>query len=131
MRLGERDDREPADEDQRRRGEERLGFEVGERLGLPEALAHFDVDDGDFGAGGIHAEDRAGADGGALVSGVVKDPFGSGLHLAQVLDGSGVGDAIPDSLAVAQEVVEGVDGGFGFEEEAGAHGVHGTRKCRG
>ena len=54
---------------------------------------------------------------GAFVAGVVEDPFRSGLHLAQVLDGCGVGHAVPYGFAVAQEVVEGANIGLGFEEE--------------
>ena len=38
-----------------------------------------------------------------------------------MLDGRGVGDAVPDGFLVAEEVVKGVDVGLGLEEEAG-HG---------
>jgi len=108
---------EAADDDQRGLGEERFGFNLGEGFGRFETLAHFDFDDGNFGVGGVHAENCAGADGGALVAGVVEDPLRALGHLAQIFDGGGVGDAVPDSLLVAEKVVEGVLVGFGFEEE--------------
>jgi len=89
-----------------------------------EALAGLDLDDGDLRIGGIYADNGSGADGGALVAGVVEDPFGSGLHLAQMHYSGGVGYAIPCCFLIAQKVVEGIDVGLGLEEEVG-HGDHG------
>jgi hypothetical protein len=63
------------------------------------------------------AHHGAGADGGALVASVVKDPLCARLHLAQVLDGGGVGHAVPHGLLVAKKVIKGVNIGFGLEEE--------------
>ena len=88
-----------------------------------EALACLDADNRDFGVGGIDAEDGACADGGALVAGVVEDPLCARFHFAQMLDGGGVGDAVPDGFFVAEKVVEAINGGLGLEEEEG-HVLH-------
>jgi len=93
-----------------------------------EALADFDTDNGDLGICSVYADDGAGADGSALVARVIEDPPGAGLHLAEIFDGGGIGDAIPVGFFVAEEVVEGVGVGLGFEEEAGGHGDHGMRR---
>jgi hypothetical protein len=46
-----------------------------------------------------------------------------------MLNGCGVGHAIPECLLVALEVVEGINAGLGFEEEV-VHVVHGRRERR-
>jgi hypothetical protein len=119
--LGERNDGEAADFHQRRIGKDLLGLDPVEALRILEARADLDADERDFGVGGVHSGHGAGADGGALVAGVVEDPLGAGLELAQVFDGGGIGDAVPDGLLVAQEVVEAVGGGLGLEEVEGHH----------
>jgi len=122
--FGEGDYGKPSDDHERRACEKRLGFDGGERLWSLEALAYFDADDGDFGISGVDTGNGASADGGALVASVVEDPFGSGLHLAQMHYSGGVGYAIPCCFLIAQKVVEGIDVGLGLEEEVG-HGVYG------
>ena len=119
----ERNDREPADDDQWRVGEERLGLDGGEGLGRFDALACFDLDDGNLGIGGVHADNGPGADRGALVAGVVEDPLGASLHFTQIFDSGGVGDAIPDGFLVAEEVVEGIGIGLGLEQEVGHRSI--------
>ena len=91
-----------------------------------EALAHLDLHNWHLGIGGVHAHHSPRPHRRALIACVVKDPLGSSLHLAQVHDGGRVGDAIPFRLLIAQEVVEGVDVGFGLEQEVG-HALHGMR----
>ena len=118
------DNGKPSDDQERGVLEQRLGFDSGERFGCLEALADFDADDGDFGISGVDTGNGASADGGALVASVVEDPFGSGLHLAQMHYSGGVGYAIPCCFLIAQKVVEGIDVGLGLEEEVG-HGDHG------
>jgi hypothetical protein len=117
--LGERDYAEAADDDQWRLGEERFGFDGGEGFRRLKPLANFDFDDGDFGIDGVHAKDGAGADGSALIAGVVEDPLGALRHLAQVHYSGWVVDAIPDGFLVAEKIVEGVLVGFGLEEKVG------------
>lgn len=102
-------------------GKELLCLDLGEGLRVLQALARLDADDGNFGVGRVNAQDRAHPDSRAFVAGVIENPLRSGLHLAQVLDRGGIRDAVPHGLAVAQQVVEGVDTGLGFEEEVG-HG---------
>ena len=121
--FGQRHYGEAAYEDERGVLEQRLSFDCGEGLRGFEALADFDLDDGDLGVGGVDALDCAGADGGALVAGVVEDPFRSGFHLAQVLDCGGIGDAVPDGFLVAEEVIEGIHIGLSLEEEESGHGA--------
>jgi hypothetical protein len=55
----------------------------------------------------------------------------SRVHLAEVFDCGGIGDAVPIGFSVVEEVVEGVGVGLGFEEEVGGHGIDGMRGSRG
>ena len=104
---------------QRRGLEGLLGFYLLERFGVSQALARLDADDGHLGIGCVDAHDGSRADRGALVAGVIEDPFRSRLHLAQILDGGRIRHAVPDGFVVAHEIVEGVDAGLGFEEVVG------------
>src|SRR5271170_751757 len=72
---------------------------------------------GVFGIGGVDGDDFGQSDGGFAYVGMVDDKFFTGLHAAEVEESLGVGDAVPCGLAVADEVVVGVGGGFGFQEE--------------
>ena len=47
---------------------------------------------------------------------MVDDELFAFFHVAEVEQGGVVGDAVPGGLAVAEEVVEGVLVGFGFEQ---------------
>ncbi len=124
---GERNHGKAADGDERRVLEGLLGLDGVESFRVLEALAGFDAHDGNFGIGWIDACHRARAHCGALIAGVVEDQFRSRLHLAQVLDGCRVGDAVPHGLTVADEIVEGVAVGLGFEEEVAHTQVSGVR----
>ena len=53
--------------------------------------------------------------GGFADGGVIDDELVALLHVAEGEQGLVVGDAVPGGLAVADEVVEGVFVGFGFE----------------
>src|SRR5207248_6030687 len=92
------------------------GAHVVEGFLLLEALDRLDADFGIFGVGGVDGYDFGGADGGFAHIRVVDDEFFAGLHAAEIEQGGGVRDAVPGSFAVAHQVIEGVGGGFGFEE---------------
>ena len=64
----------------------------------------------------LDGDDFGEADGGFAGVGVVDDDLLAGLHVAEGDEGLRVLDAVPGGFAVADEVVEGVDVGFGFEE---------------
>lgn len=116
LRFGEGNHGETADADERRVGEELVGFDLGERDWFGDGLACFDLDGGILGIGSIDGNDGGGAYGGLVVAGFVDDEFVAGLHRAKVAEGDGIVDAIPDGGFVALQVGERICGGFGFQE---------------
>jgi hypothetical protein len=99
------------------------GFaDLGQGLFALEALAGLEADDGGghFGRGDgrsqFDGDHFGGADRGFAFIGVVDDAHLALFHVAEGDEGLGVLDAVPDGLAVAEEVVVGVLVGFGFEE---------------
>src|SRR6185437_8296254 len=82
-----------------------------------EAFAGFEADERGFAVGvELDGEDFGEADGGFAGVGVVDDDLLAGLHVAERDERLWVLDAVPGGFAVAEEVVEGVGVGFGFEE---------------
>ena len=106
--------------------EDRCVAEFGEWLFTLEALSSFEADDGIFGVRRVSsdADYLGGADGGLADVGVVDDAVLALLHIAEGDQGLGILDAVPGGFAVAEEIVEGVFVGFGFEKVR--HGLQGT-----
>ena len=106
---------------------------ISERLRNPLSL--FDVRDkvviitGASGSFGHACAVALGALGGAFVAGVVEDPLRSRFHLAQVLDGCRCGYAVPHGFAIANQIVERINSGLGFEEIV-AHGQASVVSCQ-
>lgn len=107
--------------DEGRIGEELIGFHLGKGDGFGDGFRGFEVKLGIFGIGGIDGYDDGRADGALFAAGVINDETVPGLHGSDVAKGKGIGDAVPESGAVALEVSEGIFRGFGFEKVAG-HG---------
>ncbi len=93
-----------------------MGLDLRERLWRCDGLAGFDFYFRNFGIGSIDADHRRRAYGALLFPGVVNHQALCWFHLPQMLHGSWICYAIPDSGFFALQVGEGIDRWFGFQE---------------
>src|SRR5579864_3521169 len=116
LRCGKRNDGEATLPYKRRIGEQLIGLDLHKRDRLGNRFASLDFDRWILGVGSVDRENGGGTDSGLLVSSVIDDEAGAGLHLAEIPQGHGIVHAIPDGSFVALQISERVCGRFGLEQ---------------
>lgn len=102
--------------DERRIAKKLVLLDIGESAWLGQALIGFDENSRIPGIGGVDARDGCCSYGLALFAGMVENQLVSGFHLAQMLQGDGICDAVPDGFAVTLEIGEGIGVRLGFQQ---------------
>src|SRR6185295_2564326 len=107
-------------------GEGRVRLHRRQRHRLRQWVARFEVHHHELGVVRLRIgvggpNDPGKADRGLFVAGVVDEHLVAHRHLAEVLEGEWIADAVPDSPAVLQEALEGVGRGLRFENPVGGH----------
>lgn len=129
---GERHDAEAGLAEEWDRGEEWVGFNLGEGDGFGEREEWCEVNAGPVtgGGGGVgvsFAGDGGDADDGFFGDAMVVEDEVAAVHGAEDVAGLEVADAGPGGGAVGDELLPGVGGGFLLDEEVGWDGVHAGR----
>lgn len=101
LRVAQRNDAEPSLAHQRGVGEELIRLQLGQRHRLGDGLADFNLHLRIPGVAVVDRYDGRGSYCAPLIPGVINDQVVVRLHGAQVLDGDGIGDSIPDRRVVA------------------------------
>ncbi|MCU1286864.1 MAG: hypothetical protein JWO13_3214 [Acidobacteriales bacterium] len=100
------DDREPRLLNKGRVFESGIGFDLRKRCRLRKRLAGFYLYEWFPGIVRIHRNDARAADRPLLPTSVIDDELVSRFHLAQVLNGSRIGDSVPCGVFVALKISE-------------------------